>query len=349
MKDFPSTSSASHELQVTAADLLRALVPTVNAVVAIVMSLHFLNMVGWLPAAAPVESPDEVLMRRRFDMSRAPSAANVIIIGDSTSGIDVQAALLTRLLPDHTEVLNQGMFMGIGMDIYGDAAGEFITHHPGQVKLVLLLITPEELQNANMSPPHQRIWHNLLAGRSIAPEATPLQKWLALDIAKDRIAGHLIPMTLYGNASLFFGHAYHLRGYLPAHNGSMVEYGSYNPLNKRRESAYFITDAVKREAEELRSRIPAGPKLAVGITPLPDSQIAASFKHRRDELLRDFNQSVHADYLLTNLPVRLPNGYFASVYHLNPTGAGHFTRLLAEELSKLPILSSGATNKASVK
>lgn len=340
MNNLPSTPATSHDFQFKAGELTWAFSPTLFGVVAIVLSLHLLNVAGWLPVATPVESPDELLMHRRFDMSRAPSDANVIIIGDSTSGIDVQAALLTRLLSDGTEVLNQGMFMGIGMDIYGDAAGEFVKHHPGQVKLVLLLVTPEELQNANMSPPHQRLWHNLLAGRSIASEATPPQKWLALDVAKDRIAGHLVPITLYGNASLFYGHAYHLRGYLPAHNGSMVEYGSYNPSNRRRVSNYFITEAVKHEAEELRARIPPGPKLAVGITPLPDSQIAASFKDRRDELLRELNLSVRADYLLTNLPVRLPNGYFASVYHLNPTGAGHFTTLLAEELSKLPTWSS---------
>ncbi|MBI1177547.1 hypothetical protein GC207_08925 [bacterium] len=347
MNSRPSTPATSHELQFKAGELVRVFAPTLLGVAAIVLLLHFLSLAGWLPVAAPVESPDEVLMRRRYDMSRAPSDANVIIIGDSTSGIDVQAALLTRLLPDGNEVLNQGMFMGIGMDIYGDAAGEFIKHHPGQVKLVVLLVTPQELQNANMSPPHQRLWHNLLAGRSIGSEATPMQEWLALDIAKDRIAGHLVPMTLYGNASLFYGHAYHLRGYLPKHNGSMVEYGSYNPLNKSRDSHYVITDAVKLEAAELRARIPAGPKLAVGITPLPDSQIAASFKDRRDQLLREFSQSVHADYLLTNLPVRLPNGYFASVYHLNPSGAEHFTRVLAGELSRLPILSSNSTNHVS--
>jgi hypothetical protein len=44
-----------------------------------------------------------------------------------------------------------------------------------------------------------------------------------------------------------------------------------------------------------------------------------------------------ADVLLTNLPARLPNGYFGSPFHLNPDGARHFTEELARELTRLPV------------
>ncbi len=333
----PPESTRSHEFQFGVRTLARLLAPTLVGFVGLISLLQLLNLVGWLPPAAPVESSDEVLMRQRFEATRLPSSAEVIIIGDSSSAINVEAPLLGTWLPGSPEVLNQGMFMGIGMDIYGEAAGEFIRHHPGQVRVVVLLVTAEQLQNAYMSPMHQRLWRDATDGRANAEEATTARRLLALDVARDRFAGHLVPFTLHGHASLFYANPLHLRRHVRAHGGSTIETGSYNPVSVVTVPEFRVTDQVQAEARLLRAQIPADVRLVAGITPLPDSHLPASFRSRRDELLRELNGSLEADHLLTNLPVRLPNGFFASPLHLNPRGAEHFTRLLAAELAKLPI------------
>ncbi len=338
--NLPPANSDSHEFEFRGHELIRLLAPTLTGFAVMIVLLQSLNHLAWLPEAAPVASSDEVLMRRRLEMTQAESPAQVLVIGDSSSSIDVEAPLLGGLLPGAPEVLNQGMFMGIGMDIYGEAAGEFIRRHPGQVKLVLLLMTAEQLQNAYMSPVHQRLWREGLAGGAQTAGRSTWRDWIALGPARDRLAGHLVPFVLHGHASLFYAHPLHLRRYLQEHGGSTVETGIYNPASAAGATVYRVTDQVLREAALLRLQIPSDVRLVAGITPLPDSVIPASFRVRRDELLQELNRALRADQLLTNLPVRLPNGFFASPFHLNPRGAEHFTRALADELSKLPVWDS---------
>lgn len=345
MNESHSVEAGSHEFQFTGAALVPVFGPTLAGFVGVVALLHLLNVLHWLPPYAPVESPDEVLMRRRFEMTRAPSAAEVVIIGDSSSAIDVEAPLLGELLPGKPEVLNQGMYMGIGMDIYGEAAGEFARHHPGQVKLVVLLITAEQLQNATMNPLHQRLWRDQLGAAGPDAGTSNWQRWLGLDAARDRVATHLAPFAFHGHASLYFAHPLHLRQHMRLHGGSTVDQGMYNPAAAAGPPNFRITDEVRREAKLLRAAIPTEVKLAVGITPLPDSDVPAAFRVRRDELLRELNDSLHADYLLTELPVRLPNGFAANSFHLNPRGAAHFTRLLAKELAKLPVWNDASGDR----
>lgn len=337
MNQSPPATSRSHEFQFPASALAVSIAPTLVAFSALVIMLHLLNWLDWLPAPQPVEGTDRVVMSRRVEMARSPSAAEVLIIGDSSSAIGVEAPLLGELLPGRPEVLNQGMFMGIGMDIYGQAAGEFVRHHPDQVRLVLLVVTAQQLQNTAMSHFHQRLWRDLLTATEVPRETTRLRETLAADSTRERLINPLLPMTTYGHAGLFYGHTHHVRDWMATHGGSMVEDGVYNPTGLVALPEFQITEAVHAEAVALRSELPALVKLAVAITPLPESHLPAGQESRRDDLLRRLNTSLQADFLLTNLPVRLPNGFFSSPFHLNPRGADHFTRLLAAELGKLPV------------
>jgi len=337
MNQPPPATSRSHEFQFPASALAVSVAPTLVAFSALVIGLHLLNSLDWLPAPESVEGTDRVVMSRRAEMARSPSAAEVLIIGDSSSAIGVEAPLLGELLPGRPEVLNQGMFMGIGMDIYGQAAGEFVRHHPDQVRLVLLVVTAQQLQNTDMSSFHQRLWRDLLTRKEVPRETTRLREALAVNSTRERLINPLLPMTTHGHAGLFYGHTHHVRNWMAAHGGSMVEDGVYNPTGPVALPEFQITEAVHAESLALRSEVPSSVRLAVAITPLPESHLPRGYETRRDDLLRRLNTSLQADFLLTNLPARLPNGYFSSPFHLNLRGADHFTRLLAAELEKLPV------------
>src|SRR5690606_15991184 len=127
-KPSPAIAVPSHDFQFTGRELATLPLSTLLGLVAIVALTHVLNLAGWLPAPARVEEAERVIVRHRFEMLRRPSAAEVVIIGDSTSAINIQAPSLGRQLPGRPEVLNQGMFMGLELGIYGDAAGDFIRH-----------------------------------------------------------------------------------------------------------------------------------------------------------------------------------------------------------------------------
>lgn len=343
MNQPPPDTNRSHEFQFPASALAATVAPTVIAFSALVIVLHFLNWLDWLPAPVVAEGAEQIIVKQRFATIYSPSTAEVLIIGDSSSAIGVEAILLGRLLPSRPEVLNLGMFMGVGLDIYGEVAGAFIRQHPGQVKLVLLVVTAQKLQNTDVSVPHEKLWRDLLADVPDADQALTTQRMLALDATRQRLINLLLPMTTYGHAGLFYGHTHHLRKWLVAHGGSTVEEGVYNPPGPIALPEFQITAAVHAESVALRSEIPASVKLAVAITPLPESHLPRGHETRRNDLLRRLNTSLQADFLLTNLPARLPNGYFGSPFHLNPRGADHFTRLLAAELAELDPWSSEGT------
>jgi hypothetical protein len=346
MNQPPTDASRSHEFQFPASALAVLVAPTLVAFSTLVIALHLLNGLDWLPAPQFVESPEHILIRERARMTRTEHPAEVVIIGDSSSAIGVVAPRLGELLPGRLEVLNQGLFMGVGMDLYGQAAGEFIRHQPGRVRLVLLVVTVQKLQNTDMSPLHEQLWRDLLTPPMTSREAAAAELVLALPAARERLLNRVLPVATYGQAGWFYGFTHHLRTQFAAHNGTMVEDGSYNPTGRVALPEFQITEAVHAESLALRSEVPASVKLAVAITPLPESHLPRGHETRRDDLLQRLNTSLLADFLLTNLPVRLPNGYFSSPFHLNPRGANHFTRLLAAELGKLPVWD---TNKTGVR
>lgn len=68
---------------------------------------------------------------------------------------------------------------------------------------------------------------------------------------------------------------------------------------------------------------------------MPESAVTENSREQSDRMLNEFNQALHADLLLTNLPARLPDGYCSSAIHLNQRGQQFYTRLLAAEVQRL--------------
>ncbi|HAV61199.1 MAG TPA: hypothetical protein DCY13_02400 [Verrucomicrobiales bacterium] len=338
MTNDPSSKACGHGFDFSVPQLAGVLIPIVLGFALLIGLLQALAAFKWLPTARPVQGFDEVLLSHRHTMLRADHPAEIIVIGDSSSAVNIEAPLLSRLLPAEPRVLNQGMFMGIDMAIYGQAAGNFIKHHPGQVKLVVLLTTAEQLPNTRMSPYHESYWHGLFEGDDTGKPRSPASAWLAMDVARLRLANHVVPFAVHGQSGWFYGHPLFLRDHLPRHDGSTVDRGWFNRSGREDLSHWRINPDRAREAAKLRDAIPRDVTLAFGIAPMPEGYVGPEFRDQRDALMREFNEWLQADILLTNLPARLPNGYCASTVHLNQRGQEAFTRLLAEELERLGAL-----------
>lgn len=327
----------SHLSEFSETDLGRALATTLFAFALLLGTMHLLNWLDWLPTARSIQTTDELVFEHRREVSTT-STADVIIIGDSSSAIDIEAPLLQSLLPGNPEVANQGLLMGLPLPLYAEPAEAIISNREGKPTIVVQLFTPTFLVRDISSPYHVSLWRRLEDHRNPKGEFS-YPAWTAIDIGRERIAAPWYPWTLNGRATVYLPHILHADKHLRKHQGSRYDIGMYNPpTSNTRTPDWTVRSNYLQEATEVRERLGDDTVLVLGLAPLPESMVSKNFKQTRDQMLLQLNRTLRADVLLTNLPATFPNGYCASEVHLNQRGADRFTRLLAAELTKLPPL-----------
>ena len=98
-----------------------------------------------------------------------------------------------------------------------------------------------------------------------------------------------------------------------------------------------MDDGALAQALRVRELIPTNVTLAYAVMPAPESYATADSAEQRRRVMVTLNSKLQADHLLIGLPTTMPDGYFSDLVHLNLRGQEHFTRLLAVELSRLPV------------
>jgi hypothetical protein len=145
----------------------------------------------------------------------------------------------------------------------------------------------------------------------------------------------LLAVPLNGSGADYYGFASATEAYLTAHKGSLANPGDFvfrtGPAEGPQESS--ITPEFEAESRAFRAMLPAGIRLVAGFTPRPSSHPSFQERAQRAQFLARWNESLHADALLTNLPPTLPPAFFGGDVHLNPYGQKRFTEIVARELA----------------
>jgi hypothetical protein len=326
----------SHHCAWRTRDLLKVAGPPAGALVGITLALHGAAALGLLPPPEATLDPDRTVLVYKSEASRAKVSAEILLLGDSSCLMGVDAPQLSALLPGHAAVLNLGLILGLSLAAYGAAPADSVANHPGRLRAVVLLVTPEKLTKREDAPYFDESWRRFREGRfDLGPPADlrPVQRWLGVGIVRERLLPHVLDRPLKGQSVRFYGFVRGLRDYLVQHRGSLVEFGSYRRPVSGEPVEYHLAPALEAESRRLRAAVPGEARFLVGLTPIPESLAGAGYPQQRDELLVRRNQWLGADTLLTNLPPTLPDGLFASGAHLNERGQRRFTSLLARELA----------------
>lgn len=325
----------SHFYLGSAAEWIRTIAAPLVGVAALAGVLHAAHGLGILPPARPMDNPDETLMVCKSRLIRSRNPAQVILLGDSTCGTGVEAPLLRRLLPGRPRVLNLGLYVGFGMDVYGEVLSDYVKHNPDEVKLVVLLVSPQFLRDDSAAPNALEFWH-----RIHQPEENrgALRHWglsrlLGAELFKERLLRQVL-RTPIPQASLY-GFSSGLAQYLEGHDGSMVELGTFHPPAHPIPDRYYLSPTLERPSREFRRCLPAGAKLAIGLTPIPASVCPPGYRELRHEWLLNWQQWTGADYALTNSAATFGDIWFATRTHPNRHGQERFTRQLAASLSRV--------------
>ena len=198
---------------------------------------------------------------------------------------------------------------------------------------MIVLQHPEALRRIGPESYYTNLMQHLLAGADFIPRTSVRDEvaWvLGLDIFRGRILSHVIPTPLPGDFGRRYGFSDDLDDYLTAHQGSAIDPGR-QPL--RGSTEYRLAAGMESASRVFRQAVPAGVKLLVGITPVPETLAGPRYPETRDRLLAQWGTWLKADAVLKELPPSLPDDDFAKSTHLNDEGVRIYTETLARVLA----------------
>jgi len=326
----------SHEYEVSGSDLARLAARVAGPVVLFAALMRLGAMTGLWPAPWPALDLDRTILTHQANASRNPNDSEVVLTGDSSCLMDVSAIKLRQQLGGRHRPLNLGTFMYVGFGGYASMLARYNDVNPGRVRVVVILVHPEMLRGIEPVSNYLLLLSDLYAGTDpSAPSSVhgQLCGLLGLNIFENRFLGRC-PLPLPGQYGRFYGFNLDLNNYMERTRGSAVDPHQYVPAPGQGNAEYRLSPALESACLSFRAAIPAGAKLLVGLTPVPESFAAANYPGKARQIILQCGQWLQAD-CLTNLPPTLPDALFASTTHLNQQGSVTYTEILAKCLEPL--------------
>lgn len=318
----------SHEFEFRFRDLARVFVPVTVAILGIIAVLQVLDALDFLPPRAIFVDPPQTMLLHQSRASRSLSPAAVALAGDSTCLVGVDARELSDYLPGQIRAQNLSLIISFGLNVYGNLISDFVATNHGRVRTVVLLVCTSKLTAPGSPDGAMDTWWEM---------NHPSKDLFAIYVLRHNLLGWFVDVPLRGRGAEVFGFSSQLDAYQTAHDGSLIDLGRFvqRPrIDKEPEvSNLRLTEQVKLESRTFRRAVPSDVKLLIGLTPQASGSTPAVTTADRDRLLREWNEFIQADVLLTNLVFVLPNECFSSTAHLNREGQRQFTASLGKELA----------------
>ncbi|MFO1501246.1 MAG: hypothetical protein U1G07_23130 [Verrucomicrobiota bacterium] len=290
-----------------------------------------------LPPPVAALDTDRTILLHQATAGRQRHDAGTILIGDSSCLMDVSAPQLTTILTSHGAALNLGTLSYLDLNAFAALLRRYTAANPVRPDTVVLLMNPEALRRPAAEDYDLEALERFYSQTDDCPPTlSPLLCGLGVEIFRGRLLSRSVPIPLPGSFGGYYGFTHDLWRYLSSHQGSAVDPGRYDPAFAVGNAEYRLARTLESASAVFRAAVPAGTKLCVGITPLPESFVLANFGEVRGRLLAGWSQWLKADLALARLPATMPDHLFASPTHLNPAGARAYTTLLAAALQGEP-------------
>ena len=319
----------SHTCEFTA----RALVPLIGwpcvFVVAFAVSMHVGASLHLLPAPRPTLDTERTVLLHQADAAQSAHDAEIILLGDSSCLMNVSTRQLGTELG--RRVLNLGTFSFLDVNTHAAMLRHCAQANPSRLRTVVLLMHAESLRRLGAEPYYVEALTNFWAAQDhFTPETVTgqINRSLGVDVFKGRLLSRVLPLPLGGAYGRRYGFTHDLESALTADFGSIID-PDPQPLTGSAE--YRLAPTIEKASRTLRTAVPPGVELLVGITPAPERFAGARYPAQQTIMLRQW-----ADWLgaaaLTNLPPTLPDSSFVRTTHLNATVIPAYTTALANEL-----------------
>lgn len=308
----------------------------VAIVAALAGILHGGAAVQWLPLPRPALDIDRTILIHQAERARIAGPADVVLLGDSSCLMDIDAAILSRLL--QRRVLNLGTLSYLDLTSIVELWQTYRRQRGAAVEALVLVLHPEFLRRNEAVPFHVNTLKHYFDGTDYCPPvdaARRLECGLGLAILRGRILSRALPLPLQGSFRQAYGFNHDLERYMDRHNGSLADPRTFNEQINVGNTEYRISPALRREVSAQSSAMLEAPLVIVALTPTPESLAGPLFESRYHALLTEWSKLVSADTSLTRLPGTLPDARFATKTHLTGPAARTFTTSIADSLKSL--------------
>lgn len=325
----------SHHYDYTLKDVVRRLGPSLAVLALVALVVRAGVAAGLLPSARPLQDMDHTVLSHQAAAALTAEPAEMLLLGDSSCLMGVEPVRLATRTGRSSLCLATMSYLGL--EAQGRLLAAYARRHRDSPQWVLLLMHPEALRLRETSSYHEALLLSLVEGQRVpdGPGALAgLQQFFGLSDLRNRVLSRCLPVPLAGEFGHFYGFSTDLWRHLQQHRGTAVDPNSFSAAEARGNAEYRLAKRIEAESHAFRRQLPAGTRLAVGLTPSPAGFALANHAETAAGMLRQWEVWLEPDLLLTNLPATLPNGLFASTTHLNGEGRRVFTEALARELSK---------------
>jgi hypothetical protein len=318
----------SHVCAFRGRDVATVLLPPLAVAGLFAALMHGGAALGWFPPPRPALDVDRTILVHQAESSGAIHDAEVVLLGDSSCLMDVSARALGRHLG--RAALNLGTLSFLDLEADALLLRRYAAANPGRVRDVVLLMHPETLRRPSLESWHGPFLRDVLAGRDVSLAAGRVGTFRAvagLDLWEGRWLARILPRPLPGAFGRRYGFTRELEQFMERERGSVIE-----PENRplRANTELRLAPRLQRESKTWREAVPAGARLIVGMTPIPDGLAGTNYMAQARDLLVQWQGWLGAEVALTNVPMALPDRYFSKPTHLNGDGAMLYTEHLAK-------------------
>jgi hypothetical protein len=316
----------SHHCEFHPGDLLRLLLFPIVPVMLFAVAAHAGVRFNLWPAPRPTLDTERTILIHQAESARRNDDAELLLLGDSSCLMDVSARQLGDQLG--RPALNLATFSFLDLDAHASMLREFVKANPGGLRAVVLLMNPESLRRASAEPYYATALTNFWNARDHSQATTFSHQAAALlgvDIFKGRFLARALPVPLDGAYGRRYGFTRDLEEFMSLERGSAID-PDRQPFTGNAE--YRLAPTLERASREFRKTVPAGVKILVGMTPVPERLAGVRFSIVQPQLLRQWSGWLEGE-ALTELPGTLSDDLFVRTTHLDETAVPRYTELLA--------------------
>lgn len=326
----------SHHYDFAPRDVLKLLGSILAPTLLFAVLMHTGAWLNVWPRPRPAHTMEQTIIVHQTEAASNARDIDLVLLGDSSCLMDVNAAQLESFLPA-ARVLNLGTLSYLDLRASADLLSRAAAASD-RLRFVVVLLHPQTLRGVEPVRQYSELFRAFAAGRDFCDASSihgRLECWLGLSGFRGRFLDRALPAPLPGRYGQFYGFTADLERFMAEHQGSAVDPHRYTPMSGQGSADYRLAASLEPASRAFRARMPARAKLFVGITPIPAGHALRQHNARYHGLLAEWSRWLQADAALSGLPPTLPDDQFASVTHLNASGAAEFTRRLGNNLTAL--------------
>jgi hypothetical protein len=320
----------SHAYNYQPAELARLLAGPLLVASFILGAMHVSARLGLLPPPRPTLDTDRTILIHQAEAARARHDALVLLVGDSSCLMDVNARQLSNELGART--LNLGTLSFLDLAQYAALVRQYVAANPDRLRAVVLMMNPEALRRVGAENYYAGVLNSFWAGEDFCRTATledRLACWLGLELFRGRILSRTLPIPLGGAFGRRYGFSRDLERFMNRENGSVID-PVFEELHGPTEDR--LSPTLKLASQQFRAAVPRTAKLLVGITPIPSRSAGTNYAEANRDMLQQWAGWLQADGVLDKLPMTQPDERFARPAHLNERAVPVYTTEVANSL-----------------